>query len=407
MKRIVYFLLCALVLVACSNEIPEKKPLERSGRTVLAYLVANNGSSVKLDENLKDNVEDMYEALSQSKDSCTLLVYYRPDISDTEVDAPVLMEFLSDGEGRINGKTALLGREVEFERILQEAHLVKEYTETDHSAVDPAVMSQVFKDMQDFAPSDSYGLIFGSHASGWLPGEPVRSKAFGDDDGYNIDIPDLAAVIQGSFSKPLDFVLFDACMMGTAEVCYELKDVTRYCVASVMETPVYGFPYDAVLLDLYADQIDFSAICNKFIASNKTRGEWGTCAAVDCTMMEDLASVVKNELAQSSGLWANFNYATVQQYGLSSFRLFSFDVADFFRQLNGGQVPSAIQDVLDEAIVAKDCLPEGYYPVDEERFCGIGMYYPKLEKTWNDYYKTSISWYQAVGWEQIITGSSE
>lgn len=403
MKQIFYFLLCALLFAGCSNEIPEKKPLERSGRTVLAYLVANNRDGSRLDSYLKDNVVDMYEALLQSKDSCTLLVYYRPDVSDSEVEAPVLFEFLSDGEGHINGKTALLGGNLSFGRVFQEAHVIKEYTEANHSAVNPQVMSQVFKDMQNIAPSESYGLVFGSHASGWLPAKKtVNSKAFGDDAGYNVDIPDLADAVRSSFLEPLDFILFDACMMGTAEVCYELEDVTRYCIASVMETPAYGFPYDMLLLDLYANPVDFNAVCNKFIAFNKTEKQWGTCAAIDCTVMEELASAVKDELAQSAGLWESFDYRQVQQYGLSSYRYFSFDVADFFRQLYGGQVPSAIQSALDNAVVAKDCLPDGYYPVDEARFCGIGMYYPAIEKTWNDYYKTSVSWYKAVEWEAVI-----
>lgn len=68
-------------------------------------------------------------------------------------------------------------------------------------ATDPAVMEEVFTDMQKIAPSDSYGLILGSHATGWMKGNSVQSKAFGDDGGYNIDIPDLANVLKKSFSE--------------------------------------------------------------------------------------------------------------------------------------------------------------------------------------------------------------
>lgn len=403
MKRAAYFLLCAFLLAACSNEIPEKRIIERSGRTVLAYLVANNN----LDDELKANVTWMYEALASMKDSCTLLVYYRPPVSDKVIEKPVLMEFLCNGEGSINGRKALLGKELTFEYVYQQSHIVREYDEKDYRSVDPLVMRQVFRDMQDVAPSDSYGLIFGSHASGWLPANTtINSKAFGDDGGYNINIPELSEAIRSGFSKSLDFILFDACMMGTAEVCYELKDVTHYCIASVMETPADGFPYDMLLGDLYASRIDFNAVCNKFIAFNKTEGTWGTCASIDCSMMEELAAVVKAELVKNSDLFNGFDYTEVKQYGLRGeidYTYFSFDLADFFRQFNGGQIPSAIQSALNKVVVAKDCLSDSkYYPVDETRFCGIGMYYPKLEKSWNPYYKASISWYQAVGWEQVI-----
>ena len=71
--------------------------------------------------------------------------------------------------------------------------------------IDPAVMEEVFTDMQKTAPSDSYGLILGSHATGWMKGNSVQSKAFGDDGGYNIDIPDLANVLKKSFSEKIGF----------------------------------------------------------------------------------------------------------------------------------------------------------------------------------------------------------
>ena len=40
-------------------------------------------------------------------------------------------------------------------------------------------------------------------------------------------------------------------MMGTAEVFYELRNATHYCIASVMETPAAGFPYNRFFTGLY------------------------------------------------------------------------------------------------------------------------------------------------------------
>lgn len=76
MKKWVYGLL-VVFLAACSNEIPEQQPAKRSGRTVLAYLISNNGGR-SLDSELRGNVIDMYTALGDMKESCTLLVFYRP-----------------------------------------------------------------------------------------------------------------------------------------------------------------------------------------------------------------------------------------------------------------------------------------------------------------------------------------
>lgn len=418
MKKWLYTLL-VVVLAACSNEIPEQQPAKRSGRTVLAYLISNSPKS--LEGNLQDNVVDMYMALAEIKDSCTLLVFYRPQEYGSYLDVPTLLCFDTDGRGNVNNLPALTGTDLTFETVCQVARK-KEYAMNSQIATDPVVMEEVFKDMQKVAPSDSYGLILGSHASGWMKGNSVQSKAFGDDDGYNIDIPDLADVLKNSFSEKLDFVLFDACMMGTAEVGYELRETTSYCIASVMETPALGFPYKQVFSYLYSENIDYSAVCHEFISFNKVNNAWGTCAVMDCSQMENLASAVKAKLSEWQDALSSVSMQNVQQYGVGTFQYFSYDVLDFFRELGGksgvaetdlDEAISSIQTVLDEVVIAKECIPNPSYPntifsVDETRFCGIGMYIPGeynpyvANKTaWNDYCKQSISWYHAAGWDDL------
>ena len=417
MKKWLYTLL-VIVLAACSNEIPEQQPAKRSGRTVLAYLISNNKAG-SLNTYLRDNVIDMYTALGNMKESCTLLVFYRPYTGDAPLSKPTLMSFYADGRGNINNVAALTGTELTFDAVCRIAQK-KEYTMNSQIATDPAVMEEVFTDMQTVAPSDSYGLILGSHASGWMKGTSVPTKAFGDDDGYNIDIPDLADVLKNSFSEKLDFVLFDACMMGTAEVGYELRETTSYCIASVMETPVYGFPYDQILPYLYSENVDYSAVCHEFISFNKTKDAWGTCAVMDCSQMENLASAVKAKLSEWKDALSSVSMQNVQQYGVNSYKYFSYDVLDFFRELGRksgvvkttdlNEAIASVQSALNQAVIAKDCLSGVDYDfdglvIDGTRFCGIGMYIPKecnpyvANKTaWNDYYEQSISWYRAAGW---------
>ena len=416
MKKWLYTLL-VIVLAACSNEIPEQQPAKRSGRTVLAYLISNSPKS--LEGNLQDNVVDMYMALAEIKDSCTLLVFYRPQEYSSYLDVPTLLCFDTDGRGNINNLPAVTGTDLTFESVCQVAHK-KEYTMNSQIATDPVVMEEVLKDMQKIAPSDSYGLILGSHASGWMKGNSVQSKAFGDDDGYNINIPDLADVLKNSFSEKLDFVLFDACMMGTAEVGYELKEITSHCIASVMETPALGFPYKQIFSYLYSENIDYSAVCHEFISFNKIKDVWGTCAVMDCSQMENLASAVKAKLSEWEDALFSVSMRNVQQYGVNNYKYFSYDVLDFFRELGGksgvaetdlNEAIASIQTVLNEAVIAKECIPNpsnSSFRVDEARFCGIGMYIPKeynpyvANKTaWNDYYEQSISWYHAAGWADL------
>jgi len=364
----------------------------------------------------------MYTALGNMKESCTLLVFYRPYTGDTPLSNPTLMSFYTDGRGNVNNQPVLSGDNLTFEAVCQIAQK-KEYTMNSQIATDPAVMKEVFTDMQIVAPSDSYGLILGSHASGWMKGNSVQSKAFGDDDGYNIDIPDLAGVLKNSFSEKLDFVLFDACMMGTAEVGYELKEVTSYCIASVMETPALGFPYKQVFSYLYSENIDYSAVCHEFISFNKVNNAWGTCAVMNCSQMENLANAVKAKLSEWKDALSSVSMQNVQQYGVGSYRYFSYDVLDFFRELGGksgvaeidlNEAIASVQNALNETVIAKECIPNpsnSSFRVDEARFCGIGMYIPKEVNdyvpdniswnNWNDYYKQSISWYHAAGWDDL------
>lgn len=422
MKKWLYTLL-VIVLAACSNEIPEQQPAKRSGRTVLAYLISNSPKS--LEKNLQDNVVDMYMALAEIKDSCTLLVFYRPQEYSSYLDVPTLLCFDTDGRGNINNLPAVTGTDLTFESVCQVAHK-KEYTMNSQIATDPVVMEEVLKDMQKIAPSDSYGLILGSHASGWMKGNSVQSKAFGDDDGYNINIPDLADVLKNSFSEKLDFVLFDACMMGTAEVGYELKEITSHCIASVMETPALGFPYKQIFSYLYSENIDYSAVCHEFISFNKINNAWGTCAVMDCSQMENLASAVKEKLSEWEDALSSVSMQNVQQYGVNSYKYFSYDVLDFFRELGRksgivkttdlNEAIASVQSALNQAVIAKDCLSGVDYDfdglvIDGTRFCGIGMYIPKEVNdyvpdniswnNWNDYYKQSISWYCAAGWADL------
>lgn len=405
MKRLLYLCVTIAMLASCSNEIPEQEEASFNGRTILVYLVANN-SATNLDRYLKTNILWMYQNMATDSDSCRLLVYYRPNQNDELLAEPSILEFRSDGKGHINGRTALSTEE--FSDVFSEATVLKTYIETEgYNATDPEVMMQVFRDMQTAAPSQSYGLIFGSHASGWMPASATVSRAFGDDDGYSINIPELRDVLTNSFaSGNLDFILLDACMMGSVEVAYELRNVADYCIASVMETPASGFPYQRMFHYLSDTDVDYQRICTAF--TDYYQSGWGTCAAIDCSRLDNLADAVAGELQNHAADISTLDYQNIQQYGASSYRNFSFDIGDFFRQLNGGTIPASIQTALDQAVIAKSCISGkySYLPeVDADRFCGIGMFFPEYTGrtiSWEDYYRTSISWYQAVGWDGLL-----
>lgn len=415
MKKLLLLLLSVFVLVSCSDEIPEEKIPLKSGRTLLAYLISNNNSG-SLDKYLKDNLVDMYSGLSQTTDSCTLIVYYRPYNNDNDgLAGPSLLQYNSDGKGNINNKKSLQGSDLTPSNVISEAYC-STYTEGNHNATDPKTMARVLDQMVKLSPSTNYGLVFGSHGTSWMPGNSVSGRAFGDDAGYNINIPDMADALEEVFSgKQLDFILFDACMMGTAEVAYELKDVTDYLIGAVVETHVYGLPYDIILPKLYNAEIPYNEVCKDYIDYSRQLGAWGTCAAIDCSKVDELAEWVGANLETYSEKMSSLDVDNIQQYGVSSFKYFSFDVVDFFKSLNDGNTPDGLQDIINKVVIAADALygvkyaivGNSLYTIEEGRFCGIGMYFPyKVSKSsWNTYYET-ISWYKAVGWDRFKTSLS-
>jgi len=405
MKKVLLYIVSLLILGACSDEIPRYHQSLRAKRVILAYLVANNN----LDNYIMKNVQWMYQSLSTAQDTCTLVVYYKPYSSNKYLETAEILEFQTDGYGKINGQEVLTGSSLTTENVIAQA---KHHQARLGIATDPNIMKENLRMMQDIAPAESYGLIFGSHASGWLPSPTaVQSRSFGWDgiQSNTIDIPELATTLEQSFpSGNLEFTLFDACMMGTAEVFYELRNATHYCVASVMETPVAGFPYDRFFINLYDKSIDYAKICSETIQFNKENNWWGTYAAVDCTAMGEVAQAIQSELLSHQSELQTLDYTQVQQYGYGQYKYFAFDVVDLISQLNGGVVPANVQNSIDKAVIAKDCLDGEEYPlmtlrIDPERFCGMGMYFPgrNISYTWDRYCQSSIAWYNAAGWDKI------
>lgn len=409
MKKYLLLFLSVFSLYSCSDELPEEEPTVRAGRTILAYMISNNGGS-NLDSDLKKNLVDMYSGLVATKDTCTLLVYYRPYSNDKSLDGPSILMFTSDGKGNINNKPALVGNELNVGNVIKRAVVTSYGQEKNHNATDPKTMKRVFEQMKELSPSESYGLIFGSHGTGWMEGNAIKGRAFGDDAGYNIDIPEMADVLEYVFDKPLDFILFDACMMATAEVCYELREATNYLIGSVVETHVYGNPYDVIIPKLYEKNIRYRDICKDYIDYSMNMSAWGVSAAIDCNKMDELAGWVKDNLSNYSEALETLELGKVQQYGVGSYKYFSFDIIDLFKTLNNGTVPSELQKTIERVVIAKEGLYGEQYKVvgnlliEKDRYCGIGMYLPSrgIKSSWDEYYKSSISWYKDAGWEDYF-----
>ena len=159
-----------------------------------------------------------------------------------------------------------------------------------------------------------------------------------------------------------------------------------------------------MMSNLYREDSEVCKLFGDVITYNKKENLWGTYAIVDCTQMDAFAAAVRDDITSKASLLENVSLHEIQQYGVEQFSYFSFDVADLIRQLNEGILPDSFQQILNQTVLAKSCItnsnanPYGSVLRDEEKYCGIGMYIPDAANNpnWNAYYRSAISWYQAV-----------
>ena len=175
---------------------------------------------------------------------------------------------------------------------------------------DPDDMKIILNDLDELFKAKHYGAVMSSHASGWVPEGYYRNpdafesgntymmrrasadfererleypddpavKSFGgtyrkeesEVVAYEIDLPELA---HQCFPFHLDYLIFDACLMGGVEVAYELKDLADYVVFSQAEILADGLDYVKLSSRLLeGDSPDVVAVADDFFEQyqNKT-----------------------------------------------------------------------------------------------------------------------------------------
>ena len=402
--------ICSLFVLFSScggnGDDPQPKPNKNAEElTILAYLVANNN----LDDDLLANIGAMYDGLADMDKEATLLVYWDGQTSvGANNSKHLILKYQTDGKGNINGSPAL-DATYTMDDVLAEAEIVKEYST--QLSVDKKVMSQVLKDMIAQAPTDKLGLVLGSHASSWL-NTIFTSRAFGQD-GSGTDntmlIPDMVEAL-GSVGKKFEFILFDACYMATAEVAYAFRNVCDYQLASVMEVPAYGFPYEDFMKYLYKGNVDnYKKVCQSYIdfynsVYSEGSSSWATVSLIDSKEMGNLVSELKKEIVAHKDALADYETDHLQEYGRNSGPYIACDLGHMISDLNGGSMTSTFSSQLGKTVLYKGCLEKARpssYAVNTTNYSGLGIYIPVEERPkWNNYFKT-LDWYTAAGWNEV------
>ncbi len=151
-------------------------------------------------------------------------------------------------------------------------------------------------------PAKKYFLIIWNHGTGWQKGFNQRiTKGISYDEvsGNHINTPQLGQALK-EIGK-VDLVGFDACLMGMAEVVYEIKDYATYIIASEEAEPADGYTYDGFLSKLAKKPtmgpLELAkAVVDSYISYYQSTGDGSTQAVIRAEKLNDFIKAV-NEFA--------------------------------------------------------------------------------------------------------------
>lgn len=306
---------------------------------------------------------------------------------------------------------------------------LKTWPETDE-AVSASTMTDVLETVKGLYPHASYGMVFSSHGSGWLPsgyystgkitagtaglqavpyidpnsdGSMPRVKSIGIDNitsrnTYEMEIETFAQALPMKF----DYIIIDACLMGCVEVAYALKDKCDKLVFSQAEVLEDGLcDYTTLTQRVLRPAVpDLYNLCEDSYRHYKNQDDpiyrSLTISMIDCTRLDGLAESCKSLFSKYRNQISLVNAANVQGYFRSRKHWF-YDLTDILRQSG---VPEA--DMTDYNKAMSDCVlynaaTDTFINFDIRTHCGLSMYLPADGNSELDEFYKTLSWNKASG----------
>lgn len=227
-------------------------------------------------------------------------------------------------------------------------------------------------------------------------------KAFGQDGNNWMEIDDLA---KGLPDDLFDFILFDACYMASVECTYELRNKAEYILASPTETMADGWPYEEMMPQLFATDLQLEKVGETFYNHylNNTY-PYATVSLTKTSELDNLKSAIHDILADKteSDIYSldPKNMQRLEYLYRSPGMLYDFN--DYIKQLATAEQYDRFISCLDKAVVYKAHTPKSYYAaignaLPIKSYCGLTIFVPQesLPKML-EWYKQRVGWYKAV-----------
>lgn len=391
---------------------PVRNVTSEKAQVLVLYSAGFNSLSAALEDDVND-IKSGYLPLVGSM-SKAVLVYSRR-LSETgrytDRTPSYLIRLSVDGWGKVVSDT------------------LKTWPETDE-AVSASTMTDVLETVKGLYPHASYGMVFSSHGSGWLPsgyystgkitagtaglqavpyidpnsdGSMPRVKSIGIDNitsrnTYEMEIETFAQALPMKF----DYIIIDACLMGGIEVAYALKDKCDKLVFSQAEVLEDGLCDYTTLTQRVLRPVvpDLYNLCEDSYRHYKNQDDpiyrSLTISMIDCTRLDGLAESCKSLFSKYRNQISLVNAANVQGYFRSRKHWF-YDLTDILRQSG---VPEA--DMTDYNKAMSDCVlynaaTDTFINFDIRTHCGLSMYLPADGNSELDEFYKTLSWNKASG----------
>ncbi|MEG1544641.1 MAG: clostripain-related cysteine peptidase [Tannerellaceae bacterium] len=375
--KIITFLFLIVSVFACDNDEPTP---QTNSRTVLVYLAANNSLSGYADSNIENMMQG---AANGNLNGGNFLIYLAP-----RNGVPQLLRIRQDADGQIVKET------------------IKTYPKQNSVSID--VMRNVITEVITDFPATSYGLVLWSHGTGWLPSNVLSDdmlRSFGQDGQNWMELNELAQALP---DHQFNYILFDACYMGSVEVAYALRAKTEYILASPTEIMADGMPYQLIVKDMFAETPGLKQIAEKFYQfydQKSGKGRSASISLINTAHMNELAALTR-EIVQSNKEAINTLPLNVIQpldyLGGTRYHAF-YDYDDYITRLATAEQAARFTKCLGDVIVYKATTPKAYYSyggngliVSINHFSGLSAYIPQVNLTKLNSWYESLDWYKAV-----------
>lgn len=218
-------------------------------------------------------------------------------------------------------------------------------------------------------------------------------KSFGLDNTTEMSITDLASAIPCK----LDFIAFDACLMGGIEVAYQLKDSVNYVISSPAEVLTTSFPYGTMMQPLFnGDYIAAAKAYNDYYASQTGDMQSATISVVKCSALADVATQAKLIFDANRDKIQALNLSKIQPYFRYDKHWF-YDINDFMVNLVGESAASAFTAALRNAVVAKYTTGKMIdLTILSSKFSGLSTYINNPVNSELDAFYQNFAWEKAV-----------